>query len=50
MVMSSEWVKDIAHMQEKFGIREWMEDPKNADKLFEKFMITNHPLTRMAFI
>ncbi|MCH2380697.1 MAG: nucleoside triphosphate pyrophosphohydrolase family protein, partial [Nitrososphaerales archaeon] len=21
--------------QEKFGIREWMEDPKNADKLFE---------------
>ena len=33
--MSSEWVKDIAHMQEKFGIREWMEDPKNADKLFE---------------
>ena len=35
MVMSSEWVKDIAHMQEKFGIREWMEDPKNADKLFE---------------
>ena len=33
--MSSNWVQDIADMQDKFGIQEWMEDPANRDKLFE---------------
>ena len=33
--MSSNWVKDIEEMQEKFGIHEWMQDPANRDKLFD---------------
>ena len=33
--MSSNWVKDIEKMQEKFGIHEWMQDPDNRDKLFD---------------
>ena len=35
MVMYNNWVQDIRDMQEKFGIQEWMQDPDNADKLFE---------------
>jgi hypothetical protein len=31
--MSSNWVKDISDMQDKFGVREWVLDPANKDKL-----------------
>jgi len=33
--MSSNWVKDISDMQEKFGIQDWMEEPGNRHLLFE---------------
>jgi len=33
--MSSNWVKDISDMQDKFGVREWVLDPANKDKLLE---------------
>ena len=31
--MSKNWVKDISDMQDKFGVREWVLDPANKDKL-----------------
>ena len=31
--MSSNWVKDIEDMQDKYGVRKWAEDPANKDKL-----------------
>jgi hypothetical protein len=31
--MSSNWVKDISDMQDKFGVHEWVLDPANKDKL-----------------
>jgi len=31
--MSSNWVQDITNMQEKFGVRDWVLDPANKDKL-----------------
>jgi hypothetical protein len=31
--MSSNWVQDISDMQDKFGVREWVLDPANKDKL-----------------
>ena len=27
------WVRDIESMQDKYGIKDWMEDPANKDKL-----------------
>lgn len=33
MKIRSQWVKDIADMQEKYGVRKWVEDPANKDKL-----------------
>ena len=27
------WVRDIEAMQDKYGIKDWMEDPENKDKL-----------------
>ena len=33
MKIRSKWVKDIAEMQEKYGVRKWVEDPTNKDKL-----------------
>ena len=31
--MSSDWVEDIKDMQDKFGVRDWVKDPANADKI-----------------
>ena len=31
--MSSNWVKDISDMQDKYGVRKWVLDPKNKDRL-----------------
>jgi hypothetical protein len=31
--MSSNWVKDISDMQDKFGVREWVLDPANKKQL-----------------
>jgi hypothetical protein len=31
--MSSNWVKDISDMQDHYGVREWVLDPKNKDRL-----------------
>ena len=33
MKIRSKWVQDIAEMQEKYGVRKWVEDPANKDKL-----------------
>ena len=33
--MSSNWVKDISDMQDKFGVREWVLDPVNRERLKE---------------
>ena len=31
--MSKNWVKDISDMQDKYGVRKWVLDPKNKDHL-----------------
>jgi len=31
--MSSNWVQDISDMQDKYGVRKWVLDPKNKDRL-----------------
>ena len=31
--MSSNWVEDISDMQDKYGVRKWVLDPKNKDRL-----------------
>ena len=31
--MSSNWVQDISDMQDKYGVRKWVLDPENKDRL-----------------
>ena len=31
--MSSNWVQDIFDMQDKYGVRKWVLDPENKDRL-----------------
>ncbi len=37
----SQWVRDILYMQTKYGVRKWVQDPANKDKLsdFLKFRL-----------
>tara|TARA_A100001011_G_C14205467_1_gene797590 strand:- start:158 stop:568 length:411 start_codon:yes stop_codon:yes gene_type:complete len=31
--MSNDWVKDIAEMHKKYGVNDWVRDPKNKEQL-----------------